>query len=542
MEATLAYPGSVSQSSAKPSAWLRLFPSFTDVAFLLPIWFLFSVLQGSRTLLADGDTGWHIRTGDWILQHGTVPHQDIFSFTKFGQPWFAWEWGWDVLASLIHTRWGLPGIVFVNTILIGLISALLFRLVRRHTTNYVLALAISCTAMIGSSFHWLARPHLLSWLFVLLFLDVIDRFENGNDRVLWCLPVLTLLWVNLHGSFFIGISFLFTYGIVESFRLLVTTTNGRTSLAKFARPRSYLLCGFLCAVASFVNPYGWHLHQHLFAYLCDSKQLDDISEFGSTNFHSVLGKFYEFFFLLGPCVAFRCVKQGKGPQAALLLLWAHLSLCVVRNVPIFLLLAAAPTAAFLDYLFRRLSDGDFAGWIRSAARCAKDMGNDFSTFETTGRVHVVSAAGIAVVAVLLGLPARSSALTEDFDPRDFPVHAASILAGDSNAKIFTHDQWGDYLIYRFYPHMRVFVDGRSDFYGAAFSKRWADARRGHYDWENELSRFSIDTVLLRTEDPLASVLKQSPAWMPVLDDGVAIVFRASKTKVSSGLNSGRKHL
>ena len=50
-------------------------------------------------MLGDGDTGWHIRTGEWILAHGQVPRQDMFSFTKPGEPWFAWEWLWDVAAA-----------------------------------------------------------------------------------------------------------------------------------------------------------------------------------------------------------------------------------------------------------------------------------------------------------------------------------------------------------------------------------------------------------------------------------------------------------
>jgi hypothetical protein len=80
----------------------RLMPCLTDIAFLLPAGLLFFKLGGTKTLFADGDTGWHIKTGEWILQHGRGPTQDLFSYTKPGQPWFAWEWGWDVLFALIH--------------------------------------------------------------------------------------------------------------------------------------------------------------------------------------------------------------------------------------------------------------------------------------------------------------------------------------------------------------------------------------------------------------------------------------------------------
>ena len=72
----------------KPNPIFRLMPSLTDIAFLMPVMFLFTRMAGVRSLLGDGDTGWHIRTGEWILAHHQVPYVDMFSFTKPGEPWF----------------------------------------------------------------------------------------------------------------------------------------------------------------------------------------------------------------------------------------------------------------------------------------------------------------------------------------------------------------------------------------------------------------------------------------------------------------------
>ena len=64
----------------------RFLPSLTDIAFLMPIMFLFIKLDGARSLLGDGDTGWHVRTGEWILAHHQVPHVDMFSYSRPGAP------------------------------------------------------------------------------------------------------------------------------------------------------------------------------------------------------------------------------------------------------------------------------------------------------------------------------------------------------------------------------------------------------------------------------------------------------------------------
>src|SRR4029453_5444295 len=84
-------------TTQKSNPIIRLLPSLTDVAFLMPLVFLFFVLDGAKKMLGDGNQGWDVRTGEWILANGRVPTQDLFSFTKEGQPWYAWEWGWDLV-------------------------------------------------------------------------------------------------------------------------------------------------------------------------------------------------------------------------------------------------------------------------------------------------------------------------------------------------------------------------------------------------------------------------------------------------------------
>src|SRR6516164_6132799 len=102
----------MSQTKLHPA--IHLFPSITDIAFLMPVIFMFGKLGGAKALLGDGDTGWHIRTGEWILANGRVPETDIFSFTKPGQPWYAWEWLSDVIFAWLHQHWGLAGVVLLG--------------------------------------------------------------------------------------------------------------------------------------------------------------------------------------------------------------------------------------------------------------------------------------------------------------------------------------------------------------------------------------------------------------------------------------------
>src|SRR5436305_9777817 len=98
---------------------LKLLPSFTDFAFLMPIAFLFGRMNGVKTLLNDCDTGWHIRTGEWILANRAIPAHDVFSFSKPGGPWFAWEWLSDVLFAGLNAAGGLRAVAIFGVVLLA---------------------------------------------------------------------------------------------------------------------------------------------------------------------------------------------------------------------------------------------------------------------------------------------------------------------------------------------------------------------------------------------------------------------------------------
>src|SRR5947208_14848477 len=98
---------------------VRFLPSLTDFAFLMPIVFLFGRMDGVKTLLSDCDTGWHIRTGEWILANHWVPAHDVFSFSKPGAPWYAWEWLSDVLFAWVTAIGGLQAVVLFSILFVS---------------------------------------------------------------------------------------------------------------------------------------------------------------------------------------------------------------------------------------------------------------------------------------------------------------------------------------------------------------------------------------------------------------------------------------
>jgi hypothetical protein len=495
---------------------IRLLPSLVDFAFILPAYLLFAFLSGTKRLLMDGDTGWHIRTGEWILQHGAVPKTDLFSFTKPHAAWFAWEWGWDVLFAAIHHFSGLAGVAFINVCLLCCISALLFFLIRRCCGNDVLSLVFTAIAMIGSTIHWLARPHLLSWIFVLAFLHLLVSAERGKVKLLWWLPLLTLLWTNLHGGFFLAV-------VMVSIGALGAACSGfaqqHSWTGAYRRATPYLLCAIACALATFINPYAWHLHEHIFAYLRDSKLLDHISEYQSVNFHDTGAIFFECMLLAGIGSAWWCFGKGKFTPALLIVLFAHLALRYARNIPLFLLIASPWAACTVRSVLSRMK---WLPGLTGISGVVADICQELRAFERVERFHLASVLAVLFIAGLFA--AGKQGFQAQFDPKQFPIEAVPSLSSVSKSRIFTYDQWGDYMIYRFFPETKVFMDGRSDFYGSEFLDTYFQIVNASYSWESDLQRFAVDTVVLKADAPLATVLKQSPRWRLLFDNGRAIVF------------------
>src|SRR2546427_4583604 len=129
----------------KSRAWRWLAPSLSDVIFgALLLWILMFTIHGDGSvgLLQDANTGYHIRTGDFILEHRTIPHSDIFSFSKPGQPWFAWEWLCAVLFSALYSAGGMKALVIFSGAAIALSNLILLRHMIWRGSNALVALVV----------------------------------------------------------------------------------------------------------------------------------------------------------------------------------------------------------------------------------------------------------------------------------------------------------------------------------------------------------------------------------------------------------------
>ena len=527
-------PGAQSGNETTNVLARLVIPSVADLIFIVLLVALSCGAMAPR-LLDDAGIGWHIRNGQQILQTHAVTRTDPFSVSTNGKAWYAWEWLYDLSIAAIHARLGLNGIVFFTAVLIAATFALVLRVALATGGSLPVTVALLVLAISASSIHFFARPHVLSWLLVVIWFRILDAHEVATQKysgIFW-LPLLTLIWVNLHGGFLVGFVLLGIYLIVGAVQYFASRSPAEKQTI-WQRVKRLGLVATLSLAASLANPYGYKLHVHIYQYLSDRFLMNHIDEFLSPNFHGMPQKCFAVLLLI--TIAVLAGARGKiRPSQLLVVIFAvHSGLYASRNLPvssILLTLVIAPLAS--ERISEAVTGQRIAPWLRKCLTGYDSFASRMTGMETRFRGHLWP-----VAAILLGLWVSThggwiglrgigsrQVMNAHFREKRFPVQAAEVISQSGlRQPMFAPDYWGGYLIYRLYPQTKVFVDDRHDLYGDQFVKNYLKVILVQPEWEKVLSEDQVNWVLVPTESSLANILKLSPRWKAIHEDKTAVLF------------------
>ena len=512
------------------SRWLKfLIPSTSDLIFVLLLG-AFAAAPLGQKLLGDAGIGWHIRTGQLILQTGAVPRVDPFSATMRGQPWYAWEWLYDILVGSFERIAGLNGAVFANALVIAATFALVFRRMIVRGTGLMVGVGLVLLGVFASSIHFLARPHVVSWLLTVVFFEILRGFEADGrpSRLLW-LPALMLIWVNVHGGFLVGLMLMGFYLIAAIFQAILSG-NRELRAGEVRGTKALAVMTVICGLVTLANPYGYRLHEHIYRYLTDRFLMDHIDEFLSPNFHGAAQKCFTAIILL--TIATVAISRRKICLSELLVIVfaVYSGLYAARNIPvaaILLVLIIGPR------LSAAIQSSAAEGKLSASGGLVLDR---FAGFE--GRMSAQESAlgghWLAVAAVLLGAwiclhagrLGATQVMNASFDAKRFPVQAVAWLQHQPvRGPVFCPDSWGGYLIYLAFRDLKAVVDDRHDLYGAEYFKQYLKIMRVEPGWDKALSQTRADWLLLPSQSSAATLLRQVPTWGIAYSDETAIVFQ-----------------
>ncbi len=448
----------------------------------------------------DPDIGWHIMAGYDIRTFGKIPLHDPWSFTEKQQVWYNISWLWDIFLSFVHQFFGMEGLyVFAKICPALVVASLVYCLKKRGDigNNAIIFTAMITTfCMLEDAY---GRPQIVGVFFALIFHHLLHNTrQNNHTKSVFILPLLMVLWVNIHGSFFMGFAVLGAYGLEA-----IYNKNWKWLYR-------LLLISFLCALALALNPHG------IFVFVGIMRSL-----------HSVLTKYivewHPFVFgdVIGASmwvVAFvyaSNLRTSTAPLAdkilALLLLLAMFF--SVRNSSFLAIYGAPYLAANMppDNLNNKHTK-QLLSWINSK------------------RYSPIIAAFIPVMlaAAYFSLPI----IGKDFyleDPKKSPAPAIKYVVENYAGKRVLNDyNLGGRMIYETGGKFPLFIDGRA---GTAYSEKLL----GHYlafmnlekDWQKTIEPYHIDVLLVMNNISFAGMYKTGAyhdEWKEVFRDEAASVY------------------
>ena len=471
------------QTLPRPVRWLvPSLPVVLGVALFLTL-----LAQPWRTMMtlsdADGLVWWE--TGNWMLDHGQIIRADPFSHTRPGAPIITKEWLSNLVYAGAANIWGLYGLALVAGLVIAGTFALLLRQLLRENNEALTATLLTLLGVWVASMHFMARPHLFSFLF-LLTAHAILRHRQGHRLVLE-LAGLTLLWVNFHGGF------LMLFFLTGAYWL------GALLERDWARLRLLTVAGSVCAIVSFVNPNGWALHRHTLEFLGSQYMTSWIVEFASPDFHaSGTRGLLVWFALIAGTLAWLRPKLRAG-EAVALVVWTYFALHSRRNIPLLVIVTTPILAPSLS------------AWVRTR------WPNRPPLPVTNGWLWVPITVAAAVV------------WPRPIDLRDsgWPVDAVAHVRQHPQqfaGPVFNQYMWGSYLVHAL-PTQRVFIDSRQDFYGEALLREFDAVTGLRTNWSAVLDKYDVRWTLMPTEHRLNIALAlQSNLWQRTYRDDIATIF------------------
>jgi len=455
-----------------------------------------------KLCILDLDIWWHLKVGDWIVQHAAVPHTGILSRTAAERPWVAYSWGYEVLMSRFYAWFGLLGIGLYGTFLTIGVAFAAYWMLRRISGRFWNAWALAVICCYPFLFMIMPRPVFFSiMLFCVVLALLFEANRTGRVQTLYWLPLIFLLWANLHIQFIYG---LFPVGLLFGVSLVLWLLERFDASPSFLAPRS-LPVGKLglvfaaCLVATCVGPYSYHLYGVVVEYSKANSAYSLIVELQPLTFRAP----NHYVQLLLCATGFIAVGWQKR----------------VDLFKLALLTVAAVVA------FRTMRDSWFLCTI--AAACVADVMSQFGKRERPE--SALEWAGVwATVAIALVLFARGTDFTiqglDQAISRHFPVKAANFLRQNPvPGPLYNTLDWGGFLMW-YMPNYSVAIDGRNDLYGDQLDELFIGTQRGGESYKQDPYLNEANVVLLRRTDGLYYALSQDPRFSLIYQDPMSAVF------------------
>jgi hypothetical protein len=489
---------------------LRFIPSLYQVTLLAILGAILVVALAPRL---DTDFWWHLKDGQYIVLHHTVPAHDFMSYTLVGHSWTDHEWLAEVWLYGLYRLAGLWGPIAFFAAIICATFFLVYRQMVALRLNRVLALFVVAAAFMASSASWGPRIQMLTLFFLSGYMLVLQRFDETRDRrLLAALPALMLVWANVHGGFVLGLVVI-TLSLGGEWLNRVT---GRAEAWSVAELKAVLYALLGTTAVTMINPNGFRQLLYPLTFVLPNAYTNLIEESASPNFHMPVIMLFEVMLLL--LVAAVAIGRPRLNWRHLLLVLAftHLAFSQVRNVAVWAVVLSPLVAFYIQAAFPALREQ----FPRLSYRSRPVQGR------TGPIVNLVLLVLIGVAYVLESTHFVNAQTLRTAETDQYPKAAVAYLrTHDLPQHVFVSYSWGGYLLWNLFPRYRDYMDSRADtLFNNAILRDYLTMYAGKPGWQTTLRRRSVDVVLVERRAPLAQLLALDPGWKRTSQDGVSVLY------------------
>ena len=502
--------------------------------------FTLLVLVLSHVPLRHTDLWGHVAYGHWILQHGQLPSEDPFMPLAEGMTVVDTQWLSQVIFAWVETAGGAEGLstLFALAVLAGyLLLARVFYLQTRSVSWTIAGTLL--VLILGWSRLTTIRPEMFAVVCFAALMWLLTCAQKSNHQpgegqfaqasfapsgvVTWlAVPLVMMLWANLHGSFVCGLVLLGCLLLGRVLEVVIDQRSFRAALGD-AQARRWLLLVELAAVATLVNPYGLSLLTYVAGFPLNGA-LKQISEWAPMVILGTGGREFAFAWVL-IAIALRHSRRRVHPTEILLI--AAFSIAAVMQHRMMAWFAPAAAWVLLPHLTSACSR-----W-RGAATTAR---NCFSEPKRSTPLRLWGPTLVAGLVVWVGfslsgfrgvIPSAQPRPAERLFSTETPRGLTDWLRSQPAAgQVWNPQWWGDWLAWDGPSELSVFMTSHVHLVPPHV---WSDYLRVQYaerGWESTLGRYNVKTVVVdkRQQRSLASALRAADGWHRVFEDHQAVVY------------------
>lgn len=319
---------------------------------------VFIFFLSSFKITGDDDVFWHLATGRYIVENHHVPSADVFGFVTQGQTWMPFEWGWDILTYGVYNIGGYTALSVFRSIIFLLIFYILFLILRKFRVSYTLIFLFFTLLSFGIMDRLSPRPHIMSFLFFALLLYIISEyryFSRKNFKILYFIPLIFLVWANMHMGIIAGIFLLGIYTLSEIIIYLKPDKFSSKEIPSLTKQELYrlIIIFIISLLVMLVNPNSFATYVYAYEHT-KMKLLETINEWRSP-FDEMFGggfvtNIYKLFLFGGVLILYYAYKRRDLFAALVFIGFAVYSVRAVRFTVDYLIIITIFLALAVSYI------------------------------------------------------------------------------------------------------------------------------------------------------------------------------------------------